>query len=81
MKSEYVNGIKEGIFTEYFEKGNKMFESNYEKGTLNGMHTEWYENGNKKMEINYYYLAIFMVKMGSACLSAILPVNFLRIYI
>ena len=39
---------KTGLFTYWYEKGNKQAECEYENNELNGYYNEWYENGHQK---------------------------------
>jgi antitoxin component YwqK of YwqJK toxin-antitoxin module len=41
---------KHGMFTYYFENGNKSSEGKYEKGKLSGIWSFWNEDGTKKSE-------------------------------
>lgn len=50
---EFTNGIKNGLFCEYYSNGKKSFEGKFSNGLKDGCHTEWFENGNKKSVINY----------------------------
>lgn len=40
------DGLKEGVWTSYFENGKKNSESNFKKGINNGYSMVWYPNGN-----------------------------------
>ncbi|MBN2683472.1 MAG: hypothetical protein JXR58_13340 [Bacteroidales bacterium] len=44
----YEKGMKQGLWTIYFENGQKYHEGNFENGLEEGEWTSWYENG--KME-------------------------------
>jgi len=49
LKSEYYcdeNGLKSGVFKEYYENKNPKIECNYIKDTLNGIYKEFFSNGN-----------------------------------
>jgi len=39
---------KEGLFTYWYENGNKQAECEYKDNELNGHYSEWYENGSQK---------------------------------
>ena len=39
-----------GLFTWYYENGQKRAEETYIDGELDGLDTTWYENGQKKVE-------------------------------
>jgi len=47
---EFINGYKNGVFTDYYTKAKKKFLGKFTNGIKEGNHTEWYENGNKKSE-------------------------------
>lgn len=40
------DGLKKGVWTSYFENGQKNSESNFLKGINNGYSMVWYPNGN-----------------------------------
>lgn len=52
LKAEgYVkDGKKEGLWTFYYENGEKFREINYAGGTENGIWIMWHENGNLYLE-------------------------------
>ena len=43
------NGNKEGLWTDWYNNGQKRYESNYKDGKLIDL-IEWYKNGQKKVE-------------------------------
>ena len=45
--------IKNGLYTEYYDNGQKSVEETYKDGKLDGNLTWWYPNGNKKWERHY----------------------------
>ena len=47
------NGGKEGLWTWWFENGEKKNEGTFEDGKENGLHKWWYENGHKSEERTY----------------------------
>jgi len=47
-------GLKKGIWTAYFENGQKMSESNYKNGVNNGYSIVWYPNGNVRYFGDYF---------------------------
>jgi antitoxin component YwqK of YwqJK toxin-antitoxin module len=47
------DGKEEGLWTEWYESGNKLTEVNYKDGKMEGVGTLWYENGKKQTESNY----------------------------
>ncbi len=46
------NGYGSGLFTWYFENGQKSVEVNYSNGAQNGKYQSWYSNGATKEEVN-----------------------------
>lgn len=44
---------RNGLFTFYYENGNKKETINFEKSLPLGANTTWYENGNKRLEADY----------------------------
>jgi antitoxin component YwqK of YwqJK toxin-antitoxin module len=40
--------VLEGIWTEWYENGQKNIEGNYKEGELEGQVTVWQENGKKE---------------------------------
>ena len=47
------DGLGNGLFTWYYENGQKSVEVNYTDGKPNGQYNAWYSNGAKKEEVNY----------------------------
>ena len=47
------NGKKEGLWTWWFENGEKKNEGTFKDGKENGLHKWWYENGHKSEERTY----------------------------
>ena len=47
------NGKKEGLWTWWFENGEKKNEGSFKDGLENGLHKWWYENGQKGIEGTY----------------------------
>lgn len=50
---EFRDGLKNGMFTEYYSKGKKKSEGNFINGMKEGKHLEWFENKILKSESNY----------------------------
>jgi len=48
-------GLKNGLWTYYFENGEKWLEENYSDGKKHGKTTEWYKSGKKMYVANYKY--------------------------
>ena len=48
-----TDGMKDGLWTEWYESGNKLTEVNYKAGKMDGIATLWHENGQKQSESNY----------------------------
>jgi antitoxin component YwqK of YwqJK toxin-antitoxin module len=53
IESNYLDGIKHGLKTRWYENGQKSDESNYVDGHRQGVVTNWYENGQKSVEANF----------------------------
>ena len=52
---KYKNGWEDGLWTKWYENGQKKEEGIPRKGKRNGLWTEWYENGLKKSEGLYSF--------------------------
>ena len=50
---QYKDGLKEGIWIEWYPTGKRRSESNFKGGKQDGFWTYWYENGQKKSEHTY----------------------------
>jgi len=48
-----LNGKYDGLWTNWYENGQKSGEFNYKDGKLDGLGTIWYENGLKMLEGTY----------------------------
>jgi len=46
-------GKKDGLWTDWYENGQKEKEGTYKDGKPDGLWTMWYENGQKKSEGTY----------------------------
>ena len=44
---------KNGLYTVYWNSGQKKVESTYKSGELDGRWTSWHENGQKQYEMTY----------------------------
>ncbi len=53
LQGNYLNGNRDGTWTEYFEDGKRKTELNYLNGKFNGLQSYWSSNGNKIQEKNY----------------------------
>jgi len=47
------DGEYDGLYTYWYENGQKKKEGTYKDGKLDGLWTEWYENGQKESEETY----------------------------
>ena len=47
------NGVKDGLWVQWYANGEKNKQGNYLDGKENGIWTWWYENGDRKKEVNY----------------------------
>ena len=52
-ETNYKDGKKDGLDTNWYENGQKWSETNYKDGELEGLDTWWYENGQKRSEELY----------------------------
>jgi antitoxin component YwqK of YwqJK toxin-antitoxin module len=52
-QDESGNIIKDGLYTEWFENGQKKLEGTFKDGERDGLYTSWNENGKKWFE-EYY---------------------------
>ena len=44
---------RDGLYTNWYENGQKRFELTYKDGIHNGLSTYWYENRQKESEVTY----------------------------
>ena len=51
-ESTYKDGKQDGLWTMWYENGQKRWEGTYKGGKLDGLVTIWWENGQKMDEIN-----------------------------
>ena len=51
LKGTYKNGKKDGLWTWWYENGQKESEGTYKDDKLEGLSTNWYENGQKWYEL------------------------------
>jgi hypothetical protein len=52
-KDEIGNPVKHGLFTSWYDNGQKASEGDYEDGNHHGPCTFWYSNGQKRLEAEY----------------------------
>ena len=52
LLAQYEDGKGDGLFTSWYEKGQKEMEGNVKDGKPDGFGASWYENGQKKSEGN-----------------------------
>jgi antitoxin component YwqK of YwqJK toxin-antitoxin module len=50
---EWMNPMRDGIWSEWYENGKKKWEETYKDGEKDGFWTEWYWNGQKSYEQTY----------------------------
>ena len=57
LKKVYIgnllNGKEDGLWTKWYDNGQKSNEETYKDGKLDGLWTIWYENGQKKYQGTY----------------------------
>ena len=49
-ETEYVNGLKNGLYSRFYDNGVPMIEAYYKNDKLNGTYVHYYPNGNVKEE-------------------------------
>ena len=49
-ETEYVNGVKHGLYSRFYDNGVPMIEAYYNNDKLNGTYVHYYPNGNVKEE-------------------------------
>lgn len=49
----YVDGVIDGLVTEWYKNGQKKREGDFVDGKQQGIGTEWHENGQKKREVDF----------------------------
>ena len=49
-ETEYVNGVKHGLYSRFYDNGVPMIEAFYKNDKLNGTYVHYYPNGNVKEE-------------------------------
>ena len=47
------NGKQDGLWTDWYENGQKSSEVTYKDSKKDGLYTGWYENGKKERENTY----------------------------
>jgi len=53
LSINYINGIKHGLYKEYYDNGNIRIECNYSDEQKHGLYKKYYDNGNIRIECNY----------------------------
>ena len=53
MERNFMNGKKDGVWTQWWDNGLKWSISTYKDGKADGLFVEWHPNGQKENEINY----------------------------
>lgn len=49
-QTEYINGVRNGLYSRYYDNGVHMIEANYNNDKLNGKYIHYYPNGAVKEE-------------------------------
>ena len=52
----YVDGVKDGGYTYWYQNGKKKEEGNFKDGELEGTYILWYQNGQKQIEATTSYI-------------------------
>jgi antitoxin component YwqK of YwqJK toxin-antitoxin module len=50
---QYIDGVKNGLWTKYYENGNNKFQVKFVSGKKEGVAIYWDENGRKTKEESY----------------------------
>jgi len=50
IRGTVVKGVPDGLWTGWYENGQKGFEGTFRNGLVNGKYTQWYNNGQKEGE-------------------------------
>lgn len=53
LEGNFKNGLRDGVWSWYYENGDKKRETNYRWGKMHGLSIIWYKNGQKRSEIVY----------------------------
>lgn len=53
VEGDFKDGKADGVWTGYYESGQKLSEESYKHGKKEGVSSYWYANGQKMMEINF----------------------------
>lgn len=54
IEGSYIDGKKVGIYTSWYDNGQKMAEEHYKDGIKVGEWIKWYDNGNLKERKHYH---------------------------
>ena len=55
LQGNYLNGNRDGTWTEFYKDGKRKTELNYSNGKFSGLQSYWSSNGNKVEEKNYIH--------------------------
>ena len=55
LQGNYLNGNRDGTWTEFYQDGKRKTELNYSNGKFSGLQSYWSSNGNKVEEKNYIH--------------------------
>ena len=53
IEGNYRDGMQEGLWTTWYENGQRSAIDHFHSGLQDGLHTSWYANGQKALEGNY----------------------------
>ena len=55
--------VRDGLYTEWYEHGQKKWEVTYKDGGEGGKWTYWYEHGQKKWEMTFKDVVMISKKL------------------
>lgn len=53
-KGQYLNDIRDGLWTEWFPNGQKKEEKSYLNEQIDGKHSRWFDNGKLEFSLVYF---------------------------
>ena len=54
IEGAYRGGVQEGLWTTWYENGQRSAIDHFHNGLQDGLHTSWYANGQKAIEGDYH---------------------------
>ncbi len=53
IETTWKDGKEDGLYTSWYDNGQKKWETTYKDGQMDGLATVWYYNGQRKEEDTY----------------------------